>query len=236
MRGKLRFIRKSPGIILVIALLCLGSYLLGWSTLFSARSIAIEGTERTLEVQRTLAALPKNVYREKAPLARIDTRYISRKIASLDWVKSEKIMRDWLHGRIVISIREREPVAQFVNDRGGLSLIDKTGKVFDSPSSLSRYPVITFGDSQPILKSEIAAFIVALPDEFLTSLDSLAIRQPIYIQSAHHGLGNGRLIIRWGDNSALATKVKVINALLALEENKKARLIDVISPLNPIVK
>ena len=34
----------------------------------------------------------------------------------------------------------------------------------------------------------------------------------------------------------MATKVKVIRTLLALEENKKAKLIDVISPLAPIVK
>jgi hypothetical protein len=40
----------------------------------------------------------------------------------------------------------------------------------------------------------------------------------------------------WGANEETALKIEVISALLALEENKKVRRIDVSAPHAPIVK
>jgi hypothetical protein len=70
----------------------------------------------------------------------------------------------------------------------------------------------------------------------LNNLQAISIRSEDFIQSSHSGLGNGVLIIRWGTNSDISTKVKVLRALLALPENAKARLIDLSSPLSPIAK
>lgn len=234
---KIKFkIFRSPGIVLGIVLLGLAAYLLGWSTLLSAKSLDIHGTKRTQEIEEVISHLPASAYRPKAPLARVDVHYISRKLAQLDWVKDEKVSRDWLHGRIKIEIAERTPVAQFINDQGTLSLIDKSGITFISPTPVAHYPTITFGSTEPSLKVAIATFLQELPEEWTSNLQALTIREPIYIQSAHSGMGSGKLIIRWGDGSEMATKVKVIRTLLALKENKTAKLIDVISPLAPIVK
>jgi hypothetical protein len=42
--------------------------------------------------------------------------------------------------------------------------------------------------------------------------------------------------VQWGANEKSALKIEVINALIALEENKNIRRIDVSAPHAPIVK
>lgn len=236
MRRKVSKIHRAPGFFLGCVLLALLAYLLGWSSLLAANTVNISGTTRVADVTSLLDSMPSTTYRKGAPLARIDTRYINRKLKSLDWIKNSRTSRDWLHQTLSISIIERTPIAQFIDEKGQLRLIDKTGVDFLSPSAIARYPTITFAEPTPELKNAISLFLQSIPEGFISSLNSLAIRAPLYIQSQQKGLGAGMLIIRWGDTSDLAVKVKVIQRLLSLDENKKAKLIDVISPLTPIVK
>jgi cell division septal protein FtsQ len=46
----------------------------------------------------------------------------------------------------------------------------------------------------------------------------------------------GGLSILWGSASDQAAKLTVLDALLAAPENKKARFIDIATPLTPIVR
>lgn len=226
--------KRSPGIVLSILLLALLTYLLGWSTLLAARTIVIDGTLRTSEIQNQIINPSTNLHIGE-PLARVDVHAISRRISLLDWVESQSVKREWLHGRLHIIIQERTPIAQFTQSNGSIRLIDKNGKVFAAKSS-AHYPVISFATAGDQLVPAAASFVQALPADLLGNLQSIAIRSSDFIQSSHSGMGKGTLIIRWGDSSEMGTKVKVLRALLALPENAQAKLIDLSSPLSPIAK
>lgn len=231
---KIKRAKRSPGIVLSIILLALLTYLLGWSTLFAARTVAIDGTLRTSEIQSQIIN-SSSTFHLGEPLARVDIHALSRRISLLDWVETQSVKREWLHGRIHIIIQERTPIAQFASSDGSVKLIDKSGKVFAAKGS-AQYPVITFSTSGDALVPAAASFVQALPTDLLANLKSIAIRSSDFIQSSHTGLGSGAVIIRWGDSSEMATKIKVLRALLALPENAKAKLIDLSSPLSPISK
>lgn len=229
-----RKIKHFPGIVLSLLLLILLAYLLGWSSLLSVRMIEIEGTSRIREIQNHVTADNSHLA-IGSPLARVDVHAVQRQIESLDWVDSEKIGRDWMHGRINIQIVERIPIAQFVDSSGELQVIDKTGIVFRG-NGKTQYPVITFSSYNPDVLQSAAHFIQNLPSDLLNNMDALALRSPEFIQSKHKNLGNGELILRWGNTDEMSVKTKVLRALLALPENAKAKLIDLSSPLSPIVK
>ena len=235
-------IKHAPGIALSILLLSLLTYLLGWSTLLAAKSVVIDGTLRKAEISSQILT-PHTAFRIGIPLARVDVHSLSRRISQLDWVASEEVKREWLHGRIHIAIQERTPIAEFTNVDGARSFFDKTGSVFSAQGSNS-YPLITFASVSPDLIKTAAGFIQNLssdsssnsPTDLLANMTSLAIRSTDFIQSSHSGLASGKVIVRWGSNEEMVTKVKVLRALLALPENAHAKLFDLSSPLSPIVK
>jgi len=230
-------IKHFPGIALTILLLALLTYLLGWSTLLSARTVVVDGTDRKSEItSRIFDSSP--AFHLGEPLARVDVHAISRRISQLDWVDQESVKREWLHGRIHVIIKERTPIAQFTDSSGKRIVIDKSGALFTSTST-STYPVISFLHSDKASVAAIAEFLQLLPSDLLASMDSLAIQSPEFIQSSHTGqvgMSSGKLIVRWGSGSEMTTKVKVLRALLALPENSKAKLLDLSSPLSPIIK
>ena len=239
-------IKHAPGIALSILLLSLLTYLLGWSTLLAAKSVVIDGTLRKAEISSQILN-PHTAFRIGIPLARVDVHSLSRRISQLDWVASEEVKREWLHGRIHIAIQERTPIAEFTNVDGARSFFDKTGSVFSAQGSNS-YPLITFANVSPDLIKTAAGFIQNLSSDsssnsssnsstdLLANMTSLAIRSTDFIESSHSGLASGKVIVRWGSNEEMVTKVKVLRALLALPENAHAKLFDLSSPLSPIVK
>ena len=227
-------IKHFPGIALSILLLAILTYLLGWSTLLSARTVVIDGTDRKSEITSQIFNSSPSFHLGE-PLARVDVHAISRRLSQLDWVDNETVKRDWLHGRIHLVIEERIPIAQFTDSSGKRIVIDKSGALFTSTSS-STYPIITFLHSDKPSVEAIANFLQLLPADLLASTSSLAIRSPEFIQSTHTDIASGKLIVRWGSGSEMATKVKVLRALLALPENQKAKLLDLSSPLSPIIK
>jgi len=233
-RLRIKRVKHFPGIFLSILLLALLTYLLGWSSLLAARSIVIDGTLRTTEIQSQIIN-SSSPFHVGEPLARVDVHAISRRISLLDWVESQNVKREWLRGRLHIVILERNPIAQFTKSDGTTGLIDKNGKTFSAHNS-SHYPVISFASHAGDLMPTAASFIQALPSDLLGDLQSVSIRSSDFIQSSHSGLSADTLIIRWGDSNQMNTKVKVLRALLALPENAHSKLIDVSSPLSPIAK
>jgi cell division protein FtsQ len=231
---KLKKLKRIPGITLAICLLALLTYLLGWSTLFAARAVVIDGTQRTQEINTQILA-SSSTFHLGEPLARVDVHSLSRKISLLDWVEKQSVRRDWLHGQIHIVIQERTPIAQFIDSAGVNQLIDKSGSIFLARATGS-YPTITFKENEKALIDVAAAYIQELPADLLDSAQSFTVASVDSIQSVHSGMASGKMLIRWGNNSEMLTKVKVLRALLALPENSKAHVIDLSAPLSPIVK
>ena len=237
LRKSLKVSKKSPGIVLTILLFGLLTYLLGWSTLLSAKAVVIEGTTRTAEIN-TVIYSGSSPLKMGSPLARVDTHTLNRKVSNLDWVAEVSIKRDWLHGTIHITVVERDPIAQIISSSGTRKFIDRDGVIFAGKPT-SKVPVITVGgraDSESQLLKELALFIQALPGDLISNLESLSIRSTDFIQSRHKEMGAGHLYIRWGSNQEMAVKVKVLRALLVLPENASAKLIDLTDPLSPIAK
>jgi cell division septal protein FtsQ len=226
---------KSPRVLIAIALIALifggGSYVLGWSSLLTVRSIEIVGAptkESEITVNRSLGL----EIGEK--LARVDPRSISTRLSSNGWVQSSKISRNWLNGKVEISITPRVPVALYTAPGQPQVALDASGKTFNSPAELSKeLPSV----SASSIASGLAAIKVftELPKEFSDGIDRLSAARPTNLLI--YGVFSGRdLRIIWGDGLDTQLKIKVINALLEQPENKSIRMIDVTAPHAPIVK
>jgi cell division protein FtsQ len=233
-RLSFRRVKRFPGFILFVVLFGLLIYLLGWSTLLAAKTIQITGTDRKEDISLRILQSGINFHLGQ-PLARVDVHSIDRKISELDWVDNEKVSRDWIHGRLSVVIHERLPIAQFLNSSGAIILLDKHGAQF-AAKGLTKFPLITFSHQDSQSLSAVAGFIENLSPELLSSMISAKVNSPSSISTTHSGLGGGTLVVQWGDNSELATKMKVLHALLALPENSKAKFLDLSSPLAPIAK
>ena len=226
---------KSPRTLISIALVLLifggGSYVLGWSNLLTVRSIEITGapSEQSKElIIRSLDIQPG----EK--LARIDPRSISARLAANNWIQSSKVSRNWLNGKVAISVTSRVPVALYTEPGQPQVTLDASGKIFTLPADLpDGLPKV----SATSVDSGLAAIKVftELPTEFSAGIDRLSAARPSNLLI--YGVFSGRdMRIIWGDGLDTDLKVKVITALLEQPENKSIRMIDVTAPHAPIVK
>ncbi len=102
---------KYAGAILALVILFGGgSFLLGWSPVFTVRSVAISGAptqESELAVARALEISKGD------KLARLDPRALSNRLRSFDWIDNSQVSRNWISGKISISIQTRTPIALY---------------------------------------------------------------------------------------------------------------------------
>ena len=201
-------------------------YLFAWSSTFSVSQVTVTGAPTT-ESMNSISKIADLVPGQK--LARVEPRAIAHRITALKWIKNVDISRNWFNGSVDISVTPRTPTAYFNG-----STIDASGAIFTLPGFTGGdLPRVSAPTSQLGL-SAIALFR-GLPYKFRTHVLSL---------SAHNDSNfamrisiNGReLRILWGKNEKSELKIQVIQALLALEENKDVHRIDVSAPHAPIVK
>lgn len=226
---------KPPKVALAItAILVLfggGSYLLGWSSLLTVRQIEVTGApspSSQLEVTRKIdLKIGEN-------LARVDSRAISLRLKSADWIESADVSRNWISGKVVVSLHPRVPVAIYNEPGKPQVALDASGDVFSTPATLAPgLPNV----SATSVASGLAAIKVftEMPKEFSAGIDRLSAARVTNLLI--YGTFGGRsLRIIWGDGEDTALKVKVINALLQQPENKSIRMVDVTAPHAPIVK
>jgi len=202
-----------------VIILSLASYALGWSTLFTVSSVEVKGTDQFL---------PQNV-RVGEKLARVEPRAVAAKYEKSAFVQDAQVSRNWISGKVTISITTRTPVAIFNNQA-----IDDSGKAFVVKGNLpAKLPQIQ------AINVEIAVtaveFLTSLPDEIRSGLKILKVRSTgayVLIVDAE-----GRNVeVRWGFAIDNALKAKVYKALLAQPENAKLKRMDLSAPHAPIVK
>lgn len=201
-------------------------YLFAWSSVFSVSWVSVSGTP-TADSKREISQLVDIPVGEK--LARVEPRAISSRIRSIDWVKSVDISRHWLSGHVEIKIIPRIPSAYFNG-----STIDASGKVFQLPG-FSGGNLPTVSAAHPKIGLAAIALFQSLPDPFKSEVTSLSARDTsdFVLQIT---VGGQDLHIDWGKNEKTALKIQVINALIALPENKNIHRIDISAPHAPIVK
>jgi len=242
MRRKRTFrFAQSPGLILAVVLLALLTYLLGWSSLLSLKSIDISGTSQTELISRTITSQrPAIVIGE--PLARVDVNATRRAILKNEWISSVRVGRSWLHGSLVVAIKERQPVASFAAGNGEIRYFDESGNEFHSPLTYRSVPLIAIAHDDLNSKRAISSILSALPADLLSASQSFTLRTPEDIEMAIANPDTDpkntikTLLIRWGSASDISLKVDVFRKLLAMKENAHSRIFDLSDPLSPITK
>lgn len=194
-------------------------YILGWSTLFTVSSVEIKGTDSILSA--TIEPGQK--------LARVEPRAVASDFERFDWVKSVDVSRNWINGKVTITLTKRTPIAIY-NDRA----IDPDGFSFivgrENTVGLPRIQA-------PTIKSAItaAAFFTLLPAEIADAVQLVKVRSgDTYVMEVKKG--TDIIEIFWGQDVNNVLKVKVYTALIAQPENSKIKRIDLSAPHAPIVK
>ena len=221
------FLRKRLLFTVLAILLTAGlAYLLGWSNVLTIKEISYNGAPT-----KNSEATVKNLVNIKIGqrLARIETRKIAARLQTLPWIDKADLSRNWISGKIVITITPRIPIATFNG-----KLMDGTGKRFELPGGYdAKLPSVFARDA----KSGLAAIklFTKLPKEFSTRTSAFTATSPenIHFKIAE---GNRSLLVVWGSDIENDLKLKVYKALVALPENSKIMKIDLTEPHSPIVK
>ena len=221
----------SPPTVIAVVFLCALAYLLGWSSVFSVKSVEVSGAP-TAAVQVEIEKKSQIEVGQK--LARVNPQSVARKIEKLPWIKEVTISRNWLSGIVAIEIKPREPLALFNSDQVPGQTIDADGQLFSLPGfTNSNLPLSSAKSPESALEAN--ELFTQLPENFRSQITSMMATSTNTFTL--NSIMDGREIrIRWGDSQDMALKISVINELLQLPENKRIRVIDVVAPHAPIVK
>ena len=200
-------------------ILALASYALGWSTLFTVSSVEIKGTDQFL---------PQSV-KVGEKLARVEPRAVAATYEKFAFVKDAQVSRNWISGKVTISITSRTPVAIFNNQA-----IDDSGKAFVVKGQLpADLPQIQAGTVDIAVTA--VGFMTSLPDEIRSKLKVLKVRSTgAYVMDVD--VQGRKVEVRWGFATDNELKAKVYKALLEQPENAKLKRMDLSAPHAPIVK
>lgn len=230
MSARTRKLISTPLIVILVIVLAL-TYLLGWSSIFTVKSIEVSGAP-TAAIQVQIEKTSQIAIGQK--LARVNPQSVARKIEKSTWVKNVTISRDWISGLVKIEVFSREPLAFFNSDQVPGQTIDGEGKLFAIPGySNPDLPVISAKSPESALAAN--ELFTRLPENFRSQITSMmATSSNTFTLNAT--IQGREIRIRWGDNQDTALKISVINKLLKLPENKRITMIDVAAPYAPIVK
>lgn len=254
--------KLNPRLILPISILLIGAlaYLLGFSQVFVVKEIKIDIKDKSIakEVEDRLSQ-PPAVVKLGDQIARVDRREIANRLRQFAWVENVELDRNLINGKLLIKIISRTPIARLTSTTSPQSVtIGFMGEDLDyfylprqaidqaissGDKSWQQIPELTLpagssdgADNQ--LKAAARELIELFYQELaprgfeLTRIN--ARDNASFITSANY---SGRNIeISWGSINDLGLKVEVLERLLAQDENKKVRKINLIDPLKPTVR
>ena len=202
-----------------VIILGLASYGLGWSTLFTVSSVEVKGTDQFL---------PQNV-KIGEKLARVEPRAVASSYEKFAFVQDAQVSRNWISGKVTISITSRTPVAIFNNQA-----IDDSGKAFVVKGQLPAALPQIQASSVEIAVAAVE-FMKSLPEEIRSNLKILKVRSTgAYVMDVD--VQGRKVEVRWGFATENELKAKVYKALLEQPENAKLKRMDLSAPHAPIVK
>jgi hypothetical protein len=254
--------KLNPRLILPISILLIGAlaYLLGFSQVFVVKEIKIDIKDKSIarEVEDRLSQ-PPAVVKLGNQIARVDRREIANRLRQFAWVENVELDRNLINGKLRIKIISRTPIARLTSTTSPQSVsIGFMGEDLDyfylprqaidqaissGDKSWQQIPELTLpagstdgADNQ--LKAAARELIELFNQELaprgfeLTRIN--ARDSASFITSANYSERN--LEISWGGVNDLGLKVEVLERLLARDENKKVRKINLIDPLKPTVR
>lgn len=210
----------------VLVLFAALTYLFAWSPVFSVRAITAVGAP--VEVSEP-ALISKSKIRIGEKLSRIEPRSIERSLEELSWIKQASIERDWIKGKVTITVTPRIAVGMYKG-----KAIDSYGTLFQIPGKIpAGLPQVSA--ASPKLGLEAIALFTNLPSEIQQSIISVTASNANSISSWQEQSGR-KLKVTWGTVRDLDLKVTVLQALLELPENQAIKRVDLSAPHAPIVK
>ena len=195
------------------------SYALGWSTLFTVSSVEVTGTDQRL---------PQSI-KVGEKLARVEPRAVAATYEKFAFVQDAQVSRNWISGKVTISITSRTPVAIFNNQA-----IDDSGKAFVVKGQLPAALPQIQASSVEIAVTAVE-FMNSLPEEIRSNLKILKVRSTgAYVMDVD--VQGRKVEVRWGFATENELKAKVYKALLEQPENAQLKRMDLSAPHAPIVK
>ncbi|MGI9143901.1 MAG: cell division protein FtsQ/DivIB [Candidatus Planktophila sp.] len=212
-------------ILLAVILISTLTYLFGWSSVFTVKKIEYKGLTNAVQI----SAVERKVGNlNEIKLARIEPRRIANSIKTLSWIKDVDVTRDWITSSVTISVTARVPIGAFAG-----RYIDATGAIFDPVGPATNVPQVSA--PTPEIGLLAVKLFTSLPEDFRQNILSMNARSASDFSMTLRGQQRG-LTLRFGSAEEIDLKIKVFNALTALEENKNISTIDVSAPHAPIVK
>lgn len=226
---------------LVILLVSIAAYLLGWSPLFTVKSFEVRGSMAQTEILNKLSndAIKPTI---GSKIARVETRAIQGSLEQLDWIDSVNVARRWLDRSIIISISEKIAVARTTGDQDFAINFDDSGDIFKPTSATQlaaqdRLPLVILQDPSKSNLKSAALLINQIPpemSELITNLVSLTVTDTGLVQM-NTRFNGASVQIDWGLIQQIEQKCRVLNALLELPENKGVKMVNLSRPDLPIV-
>lgn len=221
-RNRRRLIVRVTVPLLVLAMIAVGIYLVGFSSVLAIRSVKITGEQRlsTREISR-VAAVPVG-----APLARTDIAAIQHRVAGITQVESATVQRKWPN-TITINVVERTGL--YVVEQGASYLVvDRFGVGFETRTSAGSLPKAVVPAGHPQVLRSVGVVVAALPASLQAkvqrieagSQDSITIR-----------MADGDVVF-WGSADQSPLKAAVLVPLLKQHGSRY----DVSAPGNPAVR
>jgi hypothetical protein len=254
--------RLHPRLILLLSVLLIGglAYLLAFSHVFVVKEIKVDIKDKSIATQvKDRLSQPPAVVQLGDQIARVDRREIANRLRQFAWVENVELDRNLINGKLLIKIISRTPIARLTSTSSPQSAsIGFMGEDLDyfylprqaidqaiasGDKSWQQIAELTLpaGSTDEIdnqLKAAARELIELFSQELAGrgfELTRVSARDSAsFITSANY-LGRS-IEISWGSINDLGLKVEVMERLLAQDENKKVRRINLIDPLKPTVR
>ena len=231
--------------ILVTLLFAALAYVLGWTNVFAVKSFEVvdENPDRKTVIEKTLD-LASQVGK---PIARIDRRELNGKLRNLTWASQVDLSRNFVTGKVTLAIEPEVVMARlnsswtaapgqipFLAEDLSVIYVNQDEANFLEVSELlkkgSVLPEINMGSEDDQLKGSLRDLVAKLNEWTILGInapDGGNISSTLILDSR-------RLEVYWGNVKELDLKLEVLNRLLELKENRRAKSFDLSNPLSPI--
>lgn len=225
-----------PGLSLLVVLVGIIAFALGWSNLFALRAVNVQAAGDASAINYVQQSIVSRDVLPGQPLARVNIERVSRDLVNEDWIAHAKVSRNWLSRALEITVTPKRAVATFVGTDGNTHYLTAQGQTFSSPIDEGSLPSITLVSPSMESEDQAARIVSQIPATLLASMKSLSIDSAGNAQMVTSLKGFPSLTVLWGTSDSVALKVRDLYSLLAMPENKKITSVNLTDPLSPVVK
>lgn len=210
----------------VLAVVALLVWAVGFSPLFAVRSVEVVGVPSAqVPAIRSLVEVPQG-----QPLARVDRKAVAARVAQLATLADVSIELSW-PSTLVIHASPRVPFLVVKNPQGQLQVVDASGLAYARVDAAPKgVPVVNAASQAALSRDALAAAVSVvrvLPDRLQRQVTRVVVSSADLVT-----LTLGRTQVVWGGIDQPERKLTIMTALLA----GAPRVIDVSAPDTPVTR